>query len=252
VGRFLCALRAVTRSAACILPHSEYPAKGGERHATSGCAWAEGQLAPGSAPGTAPGTLLTACAPATTAAPTALIPPGAGSPTDTASTPSTCTQASCGATGVQVFVEPQAGEPPVVHAIEGATRTVWAEVYILTDRTVVHALEDAAGRGVDVRVLLESHPFGEGDVQPARMLEELSAAGLQARPADPAYHYTHARALVVDHQTAYQRTRLSAQGLRASLMKPGDVEGEPAQASEGPTPAPRLSPQDRAGATESL
>jgi phosphatidylserine/phosphatidylglycerophosphate/cardiolipin synthase-like enzyme len=74
--------------------------------------------------------------------------------------------------------------------------------HILTDRSVVHALEDAADRGVDVRILLEPHPFGEGDVSAARTLEELRAAGVQARQADQAYHYTHEKALVVDHATA--------------------------------------------------
>ena len=67
-------------------------------------------------------------------------------------------RSGAGATGLQVFVEPEAGETPVLHAIEGAQRSVWVEVYLLTDRNVINALEDAANRGVDVRVLLELNP----------------------------------------------------------------------------------------------
>ncbi|MGH2515753.1 MAG: phospholipase D-like domain-containing protein [Ktedonobacterales bacterium] len=145
---------------------------------------------------------------------------GCGGPTATAfiaSSPVICATAACAASHLQVFVEPDAGEAPIVHAIQTATRSVWVEVYILTDRNVVHALEDAAGRGVDVRVLLEPHPFGGGDVAAQQVMEELNAAGAQARPSDPAYHYTHEKALVVDGATAYILTcNLSKSGLGGS------------------------------------
>ncbi len=86
--------------------------------------------------------------------------------------------------------------------------------HLLTDRTVIRALEDAVHRGVDVRVLLEAHPFGSGDVSAARTLEELQAAGVSARPANPVFRYTHEKALVVDAATAYILTsNLSRSGL---------------------------------------
>src|SRR6185437_12576206 len=86
--------------------------------------------------------------------------PAAAQPTSVATT--TCVGGGgCGATeasgamGVQVFVEPAAGEAPILHAIESAQTSVWVEVYLLTDNNVIHALEDAAQRGVEARVLLE-------------------------------------------------------------------------------------------------
>lgn len=106
-----------------------------------------------------------------------------------------------GATGLQVFVEPAAGESPVLHAIETAQRSVWVEVYLLTDRNVINALEDAAQRGVQVRVLLELNPYGAGTVSPQETLQELQAAGVQAEGADSAYHYTHEKAIIVDGAT---------------------------------------------------
>lgn len=125
-----------------------------------------------------------------------------------------CAAVTCATTGVQVFVEPDAGETPILHAIEGATTSVWVEVYILTDRNVIHALEDAAGRGVDVRVLLETNPFGGGAVGAQQTLQELRAASVKAEAADPAFHYTHEKALVVDGATAYILTaNLSRAGL---------------------------------------
>lgn len=106
-----------------------------------------------------------------------------------------------GATGLQVFVEPAAGETPVLHAIEGAQRSVWVEVYLLTDRNVINAVEDAAQRGVQVRVLLEMNPYGAGTVSPQETLQELQAAGVQAEGADSAYHYTHEKAIIIDGAT---------------------------------------------------
>jgi cardiolipin synthase len=119
-----------------------------------------------------------------------------------------CAGAGCGAApsgagarGLEVFVEPQAGEIPVLHAIEGAQRSVWIEMYLLTDRNVINALEDAANRGVDVRVLLELHPYGYGSTSPKETLQELQAAGVKTEGSNPAYHYTHEKALIVDGAT---------------------------------------------------
>src|SRR5262249_10279256 len=96
-----------------------------------------------------------------------------------------CAGASCaegpGATNVQVFVEPEARQVPVVSAIKGATRSVWVEAYLLTNSDVIHSLEEEANRSVDVWVLLETQPFGGNPVSPERTLETLTAAGVHAK-----------------------------------------------------------------------
>ncbi len=122
--------------------------------------------------------------------------------------------ATSGAMGVQLFVEPAAGETPILHAIEAAQTSVWVEVYLLTDANVIHALEDAAQQGVDVRVLLEPNPYGSGATSPAQTLQELQAAGVQAKGADPAFHYTHEKALIIDGATLFILTaNLTKSGL---------------------------------------
>ncbi len=131
--------------------------------------------------------------------------------------PLICADTGCAARGVRVYVEPDAGEAPITQAIAGATRSIWVEVYLMSDRTVIRALEDAAARGLDVRVLLELHPFGDGQVSAQRILEELSAAGARARASSPAFTFTHEKALVVDGATAYILTsNLSRAGLGGS------------------------------------
>lgn len=125
--------------------------------------------------------------------------------------------AGVGATGLSVFVEPAAGEAPVLQAIEGAQKSVWVELYLLTDRNVINALEDDANRGVEVRVLLELNPYGSGSTSPQETLQELQAAGVQAKGSDTAYHYTHEKALIVDGATLLVLTaNLTKSGLGGS------------------------------------
>lgn len=161
--------------------------------------------------------LLAGCAvpgAASAARPTACAAGGCPSSATSVTPPSACVAASCAASRVQVFVEPDAGEAPILHGIASAQRTLWVEVYILSDRNVTRALESAAQRGVDVRVLLEPHPFGGGDVSAQKLIEELNAAGVHAQPSDPAYYYTHAKLMLVDGATAYILTsNLSKSGL---------------------------------------
>lgn len=146
----------------------------------------------------------------------------AQTPVASTSTP-TCAANGCGAaasggvTDAQVFVEPQAGEAPVLRAIRGAQSSVWVEVYLLTDRNVIYALEDAEQRGVDVRVLLELNPYGSGTTSPQVTLQQLQAAGVKAKGSDPVFHYTHEKAIIVDSVTLLIMTaNLSKSGLGGS------------------------------------
>ena len=108
--------------------------------------------------------------------------------------------------GVQLFVEPQAKEAPILAALRGATHSIWIEMYLFTNLDVIYALEDAAHRGVETRVLLEMNPYGGGDVSPRLLSEKLTAAGVQVRPANPAFTFTHAKFMLVDGATAYIMT----------------------------------------------
>lgn len=117
---------------------------------------------------------------------------------------SNCTLGT-GINGVQVFIEPNDGESVLTNAIHSAQKSVWLEVYILTDTNVIHALEDDANNGLDVRVMLEPHPAG-GGVYPTRTLDELKAAGVKTEDADPAFPLTHEKGMVIDGKTAYIMT----------------------------------------------
>jgi phosphatidylserine/phosphatidylglycerophosphate/cardiolipin synthase-like enzyme len=110
-----------------------------------------------------------------------------------------------GVQGVQVFVEPDAGDHILTDAIAGAKKSVWLEMYLLTERNIVSALEEAAHRGIDVRVMLEPNPYGGGG-SATRTMDQLSAAGAQTRPTSPAFALTHEKGMIIDELTAYIMT----------------------------------------------
>jgi len=111
-----------------------------------------------------------------------------------------------GVQGVQVFVEPDAGDRVITNAIAGAKKTILLEMYLLTERNVISALEEAANRSVNVQVMLEQHPYGSGSVSPTQTLDRLRAAGVKAQATNPAFALTHEKGMVIDGNTAYIMT----------------------------------------------
>ena len=114
-----------------------------------------------------------------------------------------CTTGS-GVQGVKVFVEPDAGEHPITNAIEAAKKSVWLEMYILSDRNVIRALEDVANKGIDVRIMLEPHPYGSSS--PTRTIDQLKAAGAKVEDSSPSFALTHEKGMIVDGTTAFIMT----------------------------------------------
>src|SRR5712691_9186522 len=130
--------------------------------------------------------------------------PGIGTGSSGSGCQGNCTTGA-GVQGVQVIVEPDAGEHPITDVISSAKKSVWVEMYILSDRNVIRALEEAANRGVDVRVMLEPHPFGGGG-SPARTMDQLRAAGAKVEESSPSFALTHEKGMVVDNSTVFIMT----------------------------------------------
>lgn len=126
-------------------------------------------------------------------------------------TPATNTNTSSGDTGsgaqgVKVFVEPDSGDSVITDAIHQANKSVWLEMYLLTDKKIISALEDDAHNGIDVRVMLEAHPYGGGTVSPRETLDKLSAAGVKTETTSPEFSLTHEKGMIIDGTTAYIMT----------------------------------------------
>lgn len=100
-----------------------------------------------------------------------------------------------------LYVWPGPGDAPVVQLIQGARKSIDFEMYEASDRGVLAALAQAAGRGVKVRAILEPSPYkARGFNQGA--YDELSAAGAAVEWDKEPVRLDHAKYMVVDGQTA--------------------------------------------------
>lgn len=102
---------------------------------------------------------------------------------------------------IGVFIEPGDGRAPILDEIEAATHAIDLEIYIITDNAVLQALEDAARRGVTVRVILEQHPFG-GDGRQQEMFDRLTRSGIEVRWSNPVFTFGHIKTFVIDNAIA--------------------------------------------------
>jgi len=98
-----------------------------------------------------------------------------------------------------LFVEPDDGITPLLSLIQGARQSLDVTVYLITSTEIVRALSSAARRGVQVRVLLERHPYG-GSESNKRVAAALQKAGVDVRYSSPAFRYTHQKSIIVDHR----------------------------------------------------
>ena len=83
---------------------------------------------------------------------------------------------------------------------------MWAEVYELTNTSVISALEDAQNRGLDVCVMLDSHPLGISAASVQQTLDKLKAAGIKADTSNPTFQFTHAKFMILDSNILFLMT----------------------------------------------
>lgn len=114
-----------------------------------------------------------------------------------------------------VLVMPDMGVTPLLKAIQGAKTSVWLEIYMFTNHdlteTLVQALVERAKAGVDVKVMLESHPFVPNLAPDAPSVNQdtinaLTAGGVQVKGSNPEFKYTHEKGMIIDGKTAYIMT----------------------------------------------
>lgn len=135
------------------------------------------------------GWLLTACSPAL---------PGSG-PDNHAEA---CLAGLFGAPGTVtgVFVEPDDARAPVLNELNAAQCSIDIAVYLITDEAIIVALENAAARGVRVRLILAEHPYGGGGQD--ELAARLRPQGIEFKWSDNEFRFTHAKYILVDRQVA--------------------------------------------------
>ncbi len=106
---------------------------------------------------------------------------------------------------VQLFTEPDDGRGPILSAINSAKKSIDLEVYILSDKTIIRSLISAEKRGVEVRVILEEHPYkGYGANKETK--DKLSHYGISTKWSNRVYRFTHSKFFVVDETIGYIMT----------------------------------------------
>lgn len=166
--------------------------------------------------------LLLAVAGCTDTTSTPALPPPTLTPVAVTPAP-TQTLAAPGA--LTLFETPRDGPAPVVNAIRSATRAVDVEVYELSDTGVIDALIAEQRAGHQVRVLLNENFFSGGN-QNAAVLQQLQAAGIAAKYANPTYTYTHEKALIVDPGQSDQRVLIMTMNLAPGYLGEPDPQGQ--------------------------
>jgi phosphatidylserine/phosphatidylglycerophosphate/cardiolipin synthase-like enzyme len=97
---------------------------------------------------------------------------------------------------LEIFVQPEAGEAPIVAIIEEARRSIHVMVFQLGPGGVLDALVRKATAGVEVRAILDGTPFSHNH------LELFAGSGIEERGGSPSFEFTHAKFTVVDGSAA--------------------------------------------------
>ncbi len=150
---------------------------------------------------TAPPTLTAIPAPATiTSAPIApILPPSLAPSVDQMwARAQTC---KC----LVVYAMPETGANIILKAIENAKKSVRLKMYLFTRDDVRDALIAASKRGVDVRVLMELNPYGQGATN-VDIYNAMKGTPVKFRWASYDFRFTHEKSLTIDDQIAFIMT----------------------------------------------
>ncbi len=129
--------------------------------------------------------------------------------------------------GLSLVSEPQAGATPFLAMIAAAHTTIDLTMYELTDREVEAALARAAGRGVDVRVLLNGGYYREPESDNRGASTYLAAHGVHVRSTPTTFALTHQKTLTVDGRESAVMT-LNFDGWYASTRDYAILDRQPA------------------------
>ena len=102
-----------------------------------------------------------------------------------------------------LYVQPAAGNAPIIQVIEQARHSIDLNVYYLSDRGILRSLADAVRRGVRVRIILDGRPYKMAPAKVQREFAEVRATGasVQQAPArfEMRYVFDHAKYICSSH-----------------------------------------------------
>lgn len=118
--------------------------------------------------------------------------------------------------------------PLALHLIEGAAHSLRLELFVLTDAGIVHALEAARRRGVDVRLLLDPSQHSSDP-----SYQSLTSSGVPVRWYRTRGELLHAKAIVADSDDVlFGSANWSGGGFDRNHELDIEMTGEPAIGSQ--------------------
>jgi len=127
---------------------------------------------------------------------------------------------------LRLFVEPDDSYAPLLDQLNGARKSIRMVMYLLSDSEVINALIAAQQHGVNVRVMLEQHPFGGGGSNQT-VADQLTAAGVDVHWSNPVFRFTHQKAVVVDDQLAIIMTLNASRSAFSKNREYGVLDSNP-------------------------
>jgi phosphatidylserine/phosphatidylglycerophosphate/cardiolipin synthase-like enzyme len=104
-----------------------------------------------------------------------------------------------------LLVMPDDAATPILEAIAGAKKSLRVKMFVFSDPSLIGAVTQARGRGVDVRVMLNpARRSGEEDNEDTR--KKLLKAKIQVIDSNPAVDLTHEKSMVVDDSLAFVKS----------------------------------------------
>ena len=101
-----------------------------------------------------------------------------------------------------LYVLPDDSAKPILHAIDGASKSLRVKMFVFSDPELLKAVIVARRRGVKVQVMLNpARKNGAEDNEDTR--KALVKAGVEVRAANPVFSLTHEKSMVVDDTTAF-------------------------------------------------
>jgi len=101
-----------------------------------------------------------------------------------------------------LIVLPDDSPSSILSAIEGAKRTLRVKMFVFSAPALLEALLAATGRGVTVRVMLNT-ARRSGEEDNAETRKALARAHIEVKDANPAFALTHEKSMVVDDVAAF-------------------------------------------------
>jgi cardiolipin synthase len=104
-----------------------------------------------------------------------------------------------------LIVMPDDSAEPILEAINDARKSLRVKMFLFSDPSILKAVIDAHGRGVNVRIMLNP-ARRDGESENKESHKQLAKAGVQVIDSNPEYDVTHEKSMVVDDTTAFVKS----------------------------------------------